>query len=149
MRDAEVRGAEWFVPASLAAEVRREALSALDEVRRNRPLNTGPHSAHERAARKSAPAARYPSERLTAEENVTNRLVEAFYRDHGCGRSNGAGPRADDRRASVMRSAYCIRREIGECLRERPRLRGDLYLVHGAHRYRLEFDCAACENVTN
>lgn len=31
VRDAEVRGAEWFVPASLAAEVRREALSALDE----------------------------------------------------------------------------------------------------------------------
>ena len=45
----------------------------------------------------------------------------------------------------VMRSAYCIRREIGECLRERPRLQGDLYIEHGAQRYRLEFDCAHCE----
>ena len=44
----------------------------------------------------------------------------------------------------VMRSAYCIRREIGECLRERPALRGDLYLRHGASRYRLEFDCRRC-----
>ena len=73
--DAEVRGAEWFVPASLAAEVRREALSALDEARRNRPL--------EHRILPENPAARYPSERLTAEENVTNRLAEAFYRDHG------------------------------------------------------------------
>ena len=92
------------------------------------------------------PAARYPSERLTAEENVTNRLAEAFYRDHGVReieRGLDLTPTTAGHR--VMRSAYCIRREIGECLRERPRLRGDLYLEHGAHRYRLEFDCAACE----
>ncbi len=138
VRDAEVRGAEWFVPASLAAEVRREALSALDEARRNRPL--------EHRILPENPAARYPSERLTAEENVTNRLAEAFYRDHGVReieRGLDLAPTTAGHR--VMRSAYCIRREIGECLRERPRLRGDLYLEHGAHRYRLEFDCAACE----
>ena len=138
VRDAEVRGAEWFVPASLAAEVRREALSALDEARRNRPL--------EHRILPENPAARYPSERLTAEENVTNRLAEAFYRDHGVReieRGLDLTPTTAGHR--VMRSAYCIRREIGECLRERPRLRGDLYLEHGAHRYRLEFDCAACE----
>ena len=138
VRDAEVRGAEWFVPASLAAEVRREALSALDEARRNRPL--------EHRILPENPAARYPSVRLTAEENVTNRLAEAFYRDHGVReieRGLDLAPTTAGHR--VMRSAYCIRREIGECLRERPRLRGDLYLEHGAHRYRLEFDCAACE----
>ena len=138
VRDAEVRGAEWFVPASLAAEVRREALSALDEARRNRSL--------EHRILPENPAARYPSVRLTAEENVTNRLAEAFYRDHGVReieRGLDLAPTTAGHR--VMRSAYCIRREIGECLRERPRLRGDLYLEHGAHRYRLEFDCAACE----
>ena len=127
VRDAEVRGAEWFVPASLAAEARR-----------NRPL--------EHRILPENPAARYPSERLTAEENVTNRLAEAFYRDHGVReieRGLDLAPTTAGHR--VMRSAYCIRREIGECLRERPRLRGDLYLEHGAHRYRLEFDCAACE----
>lgn len=138
VRDAEVRGAEWFVPASLAAEVRREALSALDEARRSRPL--------EHRILPENPAARYPSEELTAEENVTNRLAEAFYRDHGVReieRGLDLAPTTAGHR--VMRSAYCIRREIGECFRERPRLRGDLYLEHGAHRYRLEFDCAACE----
>ena len=138
VRDAEVRGAEWFVPASLAAEVRREALSALAGARRERRP--------EHRILPENPAARYPSERLTAEENVTNRLAEAFYRDHGVReieRGLDLAPTTAGHR--VMRSAYCIRREIGECLRERPRLRGDLYLEHGAHRYRLEFDCAACE----
>lgn len=138
VRDAEVRGAEWFVPASLAAEVRREAVSALGEARRNRTS--------EHRILPENPAARYPSERLTAEENVTNRLAEAFYRDHGVReieRGLDLAPTTAGHR--VMRSAYCIRREIGECLRERSRLRGDLYLEHGVHRYRLEFDCAACE----
>lgn len=138
VRDAEVRGAEWFVPASLAAEVRREAFAALDEARRNRPL--------EHRILPDDPAVRYPSEELTAEENVTNRLAEAFYRDHGVVRiERGLDLAPTTAGHRVMRSAYCIRREIGECLRERPQLRGDLYLEHGAHRYRLEFDCAACE----
>lgn len=138
VRDAEVRGAEWFVPASLAAEVRREAVSALGEARRVRTL--------EHRILPENPAARYPSERLTAEENVTNRLAEAFYRDHGVReieRGLDLAPTTAGHR--VMRSAYCIRREIGECLREHPRLGGDLYLEHGAYRYRLEFDCVACE----
>ena len=138
VRDAEVRGAEWFVPASLAAEVRREAFAALDEARRNRPL--------EHRILPDDPAVRYPSEELTAEENVTNRLAEAFYRDHGVVRiERGLDLAPTTAGHRVMRSAYCIRREIGECLRERPQLRGDLYLEHGAYRYRLEFDCAACE----
>ena len=39
VREAEVRGAEWFVPASLAAELRREALAALAGARlRMRPI---------------------------------------------------------------------------------------------------------------
>uniref|UniRef100_UPI00307DAFE0 peptidase U32 family protein n=1 Tax=Alistipes sp. TaxID=1872444 RepID=UPI00307DAFE0 len=75
VREAEVRGAEWFVPASLAAELRREALAALELVRRERRP--------EHRILSENPAAKYPSERLTAEENVTNRLAEAFYRDHG------------------------------------------------------------------
>ena len=45
----------------------------------------------------------------------------------------------------VMQSAYCLRREMGECLKEHPRLKGDLYLETGGHKYRLEFDCKRCE----
>jgi hypothetical protein len=44
-----------------------------------------------------------------------------------------------------MRSAYCIRREIGQCLKEHPTLKGELFLMRGRFRYRLRFDCARCE----
>lgn len=83
---------------------------------------------------------------LAAEENVTNRLAEAFYRDHGVRQiERGLDLASTTAGHVVLRSAYCIRREIGECLREHPRLRGDLFLEHGAYRYRLAFDCEACE----
>lgn len=138
VREAEVRGAEWFVPASLAAELRREALAALAGARRERRP--------EHRILPENPAAKYPSERLAAEENVTNRLAEAFYRDHGVQQiERGLDLAPTTAGHVVLRSAYCIRREIGECLREHPRLRGDLFLEHGAYRYRLAFDCEACE----
>lgn len=136
--EVEVCGGEWFVPASLAAELRREGLERLAAARAARPI---PH----RILPENL-AARYPSTRLTAEENVTNRLAEAFYRDHGVTEiERGLDLAPTTAGHTVMRSAYCIRREIGECLRERPRLRGELYLERGAQRYRLVFDCARCE----
>lgn len=83
---------------------------------------------------------------LSAEGNVTNRLAERFYRDHGVTRiERGLDLEASTAGRRVMRSAYCIRREIGECLLEGSRLGGDLFLVRGAKRYRLAFDCARCE----
>ena len=92
---------------------------------------------------RSAP---YPSKILAAEENVTNRLAEEFYRDHGV-RQIARGLDLEPATAGhpVMRSAYCIRREIGQCLKEHPTLKGELFLVRGRFRYRLRFDCARCE----
>ena len=138
VRGVEVRGAERFAPASLVAGLRREALGRLAEMRRAR--------VPEHRILAEDPAARYPSECLTAEENVTNRLAEAFYRDHGVLRiERGLDLAPTTAGRTVLRSAYCIRREIGECLRENPRLRGGLWLERGRHRYRLDFDCRRCE----
>ena len=138
VREVEVRGGEWFVPASLAAELRREVLEELLRRRTERPLS--------HRILPENPEARYPSQRLGAEDNVTNRLAEAFYRDHGVREIESSLELASSLEGrTVMRSAYCIRREIGECLREGSRLGGDLYLEHGGDRFRLMFDCAACE----
>lgn len=137
VREVAVRGGEWFVPASLAASLRREGLERLLAARAERPLE-------HRILPEGAAA--YPIGELSAEHNVTNRLAEAFYRDHGVTqieRGLDLAPTMAGHR--VMRSSYCIRREIGECLKEKPRLQGDLFLERGARRYRLEFDCARCE----
>lgn len=137
VRSAEVQGAEWFVPASLASQLRREGLAALLQARlargvEHRILPEG--------------AAEYPSETLSAEENVTNPSCRSVLpRPRRPANRAGTRPRGYDRRASGDALAYCIRREIGECLKERPRLKGDLWLERGANRYRLEFDCVRCE----
>lgn len=138
VEQVEVGGEIRFVPASRLAEMRREGLERLLRSRLARP----------RAMRilPDDGRARFPKRELTAEENVTNRLAETFYRRHGVERIERGLDLADStvgRR--VMRSGYCIRREIGQCLKEHPTLRGDLFLVHGAWRYRLEFDCRRCE----
>ncbi len=92
------------------------------------------------------PAARYPGTVVEADGNVTNRLAEAFYRDHGVERIEPPLERAATTvGACVMQSAYCLRRELGECLLERPHLQGDLYLEAAGHRYWLDFDCRRCE----
>lgn len=137
IEQVSVAGEEWFAPASVVAELRREGLEQLLEQRMHLPREKRLFKEHD---------ARYPHTTLTAEENVTNRLSEQFYRDHGVERvvePLELSPTTVG--ARVMQSAYCLRRELGECLKERPRLRGDLYLEAVGHRYRLEFDCKRCE----
>ena len=136
INSVEVTGYEYFVPASLIADVRREALEALREARLQRPL---PHLilGDDRTAR-------YPYEMVTRYENVTNHLAREFYTAHGVSHIETALeslPTADER---VMISSYCIRREIGQCLKQNPTLKGDLYIEHGTARYRLTFDCREC-----
>ena len=43
-----------------------------------------------------------------------------------------------------MRMLYCIRRELGLCLRDKPDYTGKLYLRHGTFLHELCFDCARC-----
>ena len=138
VRDVSIEGPVRFVPASLLGELRREALDGLRRLRIEAPRT--------HRILPDDGTARYPSDTLTAEENVTNHLAEEFYRAHGVRRiERGLDLAPSTAGHTVMRSAYCIRREIGECLKEHPRLRGDLYLERGSHRYRLCFDCARCE----
>lgn len=138
IEQVEVVGGEWFVPASLMADLRREGLERLVEERLKRHPKGVPAVENGEV--------RYPTTTITAEENVANSKAERFYRDHGVERIVEPlewAPTTSG--ARVMQAAYCLRRELGECLKERPRLRGDLYLETGGHRYRLEFDCKRCE----
>jgi putative protease len=87
----------------------------------------------------------YPEKRLTPQHNVVNSLSRRFYERHGVEHiDEGLDLRGSMTGERVMESSYCIRREIGECLKKGTKLRDELYLEHGRYRYRLAFDCAKC-----
>jgi putative protease len=136
--DVRIVGEVRFVPSSVLADVRREVLGVLLEKRKK--------FVPERFPAPEELSVRFPRTAVTVSEPVVNHLAEQFYRDHGVTEIEaGLDLRPQLNGQTVMRTRYCIRRELGECLREKPRLRGQLYLVRGQVRYRLAFDCAACE----
>lgn len=131
--DDEVR----FVPVSVLNELRREAFQQLDTERLE----------HYRRRQRlpEDPNVRFPKTVLEGDENVVNSLAERFYRDHGVTRIEpGYDLRSDLKGVDVMRMRYCIRRELGMCLRDKPAYTGKLYLRHGTFLYELRFDCARC-----
>lgn len=134
--EVKVSGAEYFAPASLLSEMRREALEKLLVARKATPR-------HHKIIADSGEA-RYPYLVVTRYENVTNQRAREFYLQHGAEEIESALECQPTQGERVMISSYCIRREIGECLKQNPKLRGDLYIEHGTARYRLEFDCQRC-----
>ena len=132
-----VEGCEWFTTAKLLAEMRREALALLASARAEM---LPPHD-----IRSDDGTAQYPEKRLTPRHNVVNSLARRFYHRHGVEHIEpGLDSMPSTLGYEVMESSYCIRREMGECLKRGSKLRDELYLEHGRHRYRLKFDCARC-----
>ena len=129
-----------FVPMSVVGALRREVFEMLEKERLYR------YSIIKNEPFIEKQYVKYPTSQLLPQDNVTNRLAQEFYTDHGVEHiEEGLDCRTSTAGEQVVISDYCIRREIGECLLEKPRLRGDLYLVRGTKRYRLCFDCKACQ----
>lgn len=140
------RCGDLFIPASQLAALRRHAIAALQtgaeagyRCNLRRPDRAGSISGHEGS----------PVTSLTYHANVANRLAERFYRLHGV--SGGIAtaieldrPSAD--KVQVMETRYCLRRQLGACLRDggASRLPGPLTITTGPHRFMLDFDCARC-----
>lgn len=127
-----------FAPMSLIGTLRREVLEALESKRLAEYRWAAPFVENRNA--------KYPASVLAPQDNVTNRLARELYTDCGVKDiAEGLDCRATTAGEQVVISDYCIRREIGECLLKKPRLRGDLYLVRGTKKYKLCFDCKACQ----
>lgn len=145
-----------FIPASRLTSLRRRLIDVLDEANiatypfdRRRPENL---------------EAKYPDATLDARDNVANSLAERFYSEHGVKRMERAleverqakpvesGKDKENGMTEVMTTRYCLRRELGVCLRDRsvsPERRKlfcpPLTIATGPHKFRLDFDCARCE----
>jgi putative protease len=131
----------WFIPVATLNSLRRSFVETLRSERlRLRPRITGT------IVKNNIP---FNSSHLGFEANVLNTRARAFYRRHGVEEiapAAEAGPVAEG--TTVMRSRYCVRRELGLC-GEKLRREGfeEPLFLRGpeGNTCRLEFDCSSCE----
>lgn len=135
-----------LIKASVLSELRRRAISALDSAN---------NATYPLSLRKLPDADfSYPETRLDMHGNVANSLAEAFYKKHGVKDISPAVEVAREPSSTeeirVMTSRYCLRRELGACLKTQGagKLKGPLTLVSrngSTLPMRLDFDCANCQ----
>ncbi len=132
-----------FVPRSALTSLRRRVIEVYERAARSSYV----YDYH----RRTDTDADFPRKKLTYHDNVANSLSETFYRRHGADtiepalEKSGRKPAGDVR---VMTTRYCLRRELGRCLRTlagKEWCGGDMFLVSGNMRLRVEFDCAKCQ----
>lgn len=131
----------WFIPSSLLADWRRQVLEALERVHRV----TYPRELYR------LPATSHPwlSTTITYAGNVMNREARRFYESHGVQQVEPAFEQQPVADALLMRCKHCLRYAMGWCpTRQKGRspFREPYYLVsNDGRRFRLQFDCKACE----
>ncbi len=131
-----------FVAASVLADLRRRATDTLDATRRMR------HVFDYRRPEQTV-VTDFSNAPLDRHDNVANRLSAEFFADHGMTVAERAAEvclpdRSADRR--VMTTRYCLRRELGACLKTPggKKLPTPMFLRAQGVDYRLDFDCAKC-----
>ena len=140
MDEAQVAG-NLFIPASLLSRLRRATIELHDRTH----LIT-------RTVDKRRPedkSASCPATKLEPADNVANHLAEQLYRDHGVtdivpALEAGAAVTAS---TPLMHTRYCIRRQLGACLKLKNAnaLPRDIYLKTGSTLLRVICDCRRCE----
>ena len=137
----------WFVPASIANALRRDAIEQLQQVRQ---------SAYQRPQPKPAavPPAIYPEDTLSYLANVYNKKSRNFYEKHGV-KLIASAYEANKELGEVplMITKHCLRFSHGMCPKEAKGVIGvqgtvtaePMTLINGNDRFTLKFDCKPCE----
>ena len=131
----------WFLPASVLADFRRQAIEKLIAARRinyRRELAVLRPTTHA-----------FPQTALTYLGNVMNARAASFYAGHGVASIAPAFEQTPVEKAVLMFCKHCLRYSMGWCpvhQRERSPYREPYYLVStDGKRFRLEFDCRNCQ----
>lgn len=133
---------EYFLPASLLADLRRETVDRMMLVRR---LSYRP------SRRREEGSALYPVSELDYLGNVSNASARAFYQAHGVKKIAPAYECEPVEGVALMFTRFCLRRQWGRCPRENVRPQGGsvwkepLFLQYRDTLLRLEFDCRLCQ----
>lgn len=144
--DQDAKG--LFIPSSVLAQLRRDAVEAFGKALEKATADVGLTRDQEGTG---APA-RFWSEEYKKYPylfNVANREARAFYEAHGLSGMEPALETAEPRGVVAMQCRYCIRYELGFCVRrggKKPEWREPLTLRLGDGRgFRLDFRCGECQ----
>jgi putative protease len=135
---------ECFVPASVLTSLRREAVDAL-------LLTIEATYKFQRRQPNVLKSDALADKVVTRHDNIANHLAEQVYREAGvsCNKMPMAIEVAKpvERELRVMQSRYCIRREMGACLKTAgaKSLPSPLFITSGSSRFRLDFECGKCQ----
>ena len=145
--DIENEAQSLFVPSSLLADMRREALEQFQ-----------PHD--NRRLRAKAEASRCGVNLQWQKEykafpytyNIANSLAKAFYKEQGLQDPEEAFEVKGDRnvpQSLLMQCKHCIRYSLGHCVVHggvAPKWKEPLYLkLSDGRKFRLQFDCSQCQ----
>ncbi len=134
-----------FVPASLLTSLRTKAIDTLNHaVAATRALEL---------RRPEDKEAKVPNTNLTFHDNVANRAARQFYTDHGANNIEPAlevNMPAPATEVRVMTTRFCLRRELGACLKsaDAKKLPASLTLRptnRAIKPMHITFDCANCQ----
>lgn len=137
-----------FIAASILSRLRRRGVEALDAV----------HAAAYKAEKPGKPASEIvmpEGHYVTRHDNIANALTARLYAgltgipEDSIPRAIEVGPGIEEDTEGgirVMQTRYCLRRELGKCLKtaDGNKLPRDLYLTSDGKRFRLDFDCRNC-----
>lgn len=132
----------WFVPSSLLADMRREAVNLLlsdRRIRYPRELSRKPDSV-------AKPL--FPQQQLTYLGNVANTRACSFYQEHGVKTIDPAFELKAPDHVPLMFSKHCLRYSMGWCptyQKKKSPFREPYYLLYKEVRLRLMFDCKHCQ----
>ena len=130
-----------FIAASVLADAKREVINLLNDAA------VATYRRDRRAPNLLPQGAFSGIKPLTYHDNVANALAEKFYKSYGAGISQHAVEvEMPSGEVQVMETRYCIRRELGACLKDKnaKKLPTELYLKNESGTYRLQFDCQRC-----
>lgn len=141
-RSVDVRlSGNWFLPASVLADMRRQGVERLLQARRinySRPVHKFQPTTHA-----------YPQLELTYLGNVLNKGAQMFYAAHRVGHIAPAFEAVSPDEAVLMFCRHCLRYSMGWCpkLPKKQSPFREPYFLESSdgRRFRLAFDCAKCE----
>ena len=135
------RVGDVFIPASILTQLRRQTISALQ-------ASMSASYPYEYREYKKDDIWHFKNGVISRHNNVSNKLSKTFYMKHGATSIEPALEVSSFKKdeIQVMTTRYCLRRELGACMRtpESQKLVSPLTLKSGNILYRLDFDCKNC-----